>query len=71
LTPKEFLNTILHELRTPMTVIKGYVKILSKEEGQKYLPEALEAISSSVERINTLYEDMATYTRELMKNPDA
>jgi signal transduction histidine kinase len=70
MTQKDLLSIVLHELRTPMMVIKGYVEVLSKEDGKEYLPEAIQAISSSVERINTVCEGIAAYTQELIQNQD-
>jgi len=65
-TPKEFLATMLHELRTPMTIISGYVKILSNEKQKEHHPEALKAISASIEKMEKLYEDMMAYGRKLV-----
>jgi signal transduction histidine kinase len=69
-TPKELLNTMLSEFRTPMMVIKGYVVFLSNEQHKELHPEAIRAISSSIERMEKLWEDMAAYTRELMDNAE-
>ena len=66
-TPKEFINTMLHEFRTPITVIKGYVEVLSNEKQREHHPEAIKAISASIERMEKLYEDMMAYARELME----
>jgi signal transduction histidine kinase len=67
LTPKEFLATMLHELRTPMMLIKGYVGILSNEKAKEHHPKAIEAISYSIDRMEKLWEDMAAYMRKLMQ----
>lgn len=64
-TPKEFINTMLHEFRTPITVIKGYVEILSNETQKEHHPDAIKAISTSIGRMEKLYEDMMGYAREL------
>jgi two-component system, OmpR family, phosphate regulon sensor histidine kinase PhoR len=65
-TPKEFLNIVLHELRTPMTIISGYVEILSNEKQKEHHPEAIKVISDSIQKMEKVCEDIATYTRELM-----
>jgi len=65
-TPKEFLNIALHELRTPMTIISGYVEILSNEKQKEHHPEAIKVISDSIQKMEKVCEDIATYTRELM-----
>ena len=68
--PKQFLTIVLHELRTPITIIKGHVDLLSNEKQKEYHPEAIRAISSSIERMEKLYEDMMVYTRELVQKSD-
>jgi signal transduction histidine kinase len=65
--PKDFLSNMLHELRTPLMMIKGYVAILSNEEAKEHHPQALESINFSVGRIEQLYEDIAIYLGELMR----
>ena len=69
-TPKEFIAGMLHELRTPMTVIKGYVQILSNETQKEHHPEAIKAISAPIERMEKLYEEMTAYARELIQKSD-
>jgi len=68
--PKEFLNIVLHELRTPMTLISGYVEILSNEKQKELHPEAIRVISDSIQKMEKLCEDIASYTRELMRKSD-
>jgi signal transduction histidine kinase len=70
-TPKEFINMMLHEFRTPIAVIKGYVEILSNETQKEHHPEAIKAISTSIERIEKLYEDMMDYAQELTQKLDS
>lgn len=59
-TRKEFLADVAHELRTPLSYIRGYTQVLSEglakstEEQQKYL----DIISGESERIERLVNDL-------------
>lgn len=63
----EFISMASHELRTPVTVIKGYAqmaldeadKINLKEEGKEYLS----IINVSAERLGDLIEDLLNVSR--------
>jgi signal transduction histidine kinase len=46
--PEFYLAVLLHELRTPIMTIKGWVKILSNENATGLHPKALEGISYSI-----------------------
>jgi signal transduction histidine kinase len=58
---KEFLSFVSHQLRTPMTVIKGYASYL-KEENFLNSPDKVKDISNkitnSVDRMNSLIGDL-------------
>ena len=62
----EFISLASHQLRTPLTIIKGYVSMILEgtwgtvEGGQK---EQLEKIYSSNERLIKLVEDLLTVSR--------
>ncbi len=64
-TPEYFLSVLLYELRTPLTVIKGYVEILSNEKEKEHHSQALESISKTVVRMEKLQENIAEYLRDL------
>jgi len=64
--PEQFLNTLLHELRTPIMIIKGYATILADDKHKDMLPDAIEAISHAANKIDILWNDVADYTRGLM-----
>lgn len=66
-TPEVFLATILHELRTPMMIIKGYTHILADENAKDHHLEAIGAISHAIERMELLWQDMADYARLIRK----
>jgi signal transduction histidine kinase len=65
--PEAYLSVLLHELRTPITIIKGYVGILSNEQAKEHHAKALESISHAIKMIDDLYEGIADYRTELMK----
>jgi len=66
-TPKEFLSMAIHELRTPIMLIKGYTEILSNEETKELHSEAVETISQAVKRLDDVVNGMGDYLRELME----
>jgi len=66
-TPKEFLATTLHELRTPIILIKDWIEILSNEETKELHPKAIEDISQAARRLEDVMDGMTDYLRELMK----
>ncbi len=62
----EFLSIASHELRTPMTAIKGFVSmILEKDYGEypKSIKEPLDDIFSSTERLIRLVNDLLNISR--------
>jgi len=61
LTPQEFISVMLHELRNPVMVIKGYAALLSKEEAREHHPQALDAVVRNAETLERLLKDMANY----------
>jgi len=66
-TPEEYLSTTLHELRTPLMIIKSWVTILSDEKTKELHPKAIEGISQAIEMLEDVCDGMAGYYRELMK----
>jgi signal transduction histidine kinase len=65
-TKSRFISLVAHELRTPMTSIKGYTDLLLKEsagpvtEGQENF---LKVIKSNVDRMDALVADLADISR--------
>ena len=70
LTPEEFIRVMLHELRNPVMVIKGYAKLLANEEATEHHPKAIEAISRNTERLEVLLKDMAKYYGYIKDRPE-
>ncbi len=63
--PKAFLAELLHELRNPIYVIKGWTEFLSQEQTKEHIPEALKSISHSIEKLEDVYQGIADYYQEL------
>ncbi|MFA5369037.1 MAG: HAMP domain-containing sensor histidine kinase, partial [Candidatus Paceibacterota bacterium] len=61
----EFISMASHELRTPITVIKGYASMILEEaqELSDQIKEDLAIISTSADRLAVLIEDMLNVSR--------
>lgn len=61
----EFISMASHELRTPITVIKGYVEMISETEKNlsDETKEYLSIVNISTERLNSLVEDLLDVSR--------
>ena len=70
LTPQEFIGVMLHELRNPVMVIKGYTALLSNEEAKEHHPMAIDALSRNTERLEVLLKDIANYYGYLKNQSD-
>lgn len=57
---KEFVANVSHELKTPITTIKGFVETLREGalEHTEYAQMFLERISRNVERLNAIIDDL-------------
>lgn len=60
-----FVNDASHELRTPITVIQGYVNMLSRwgKEDEKILDESIEAIKNEADHMQHLVEQLLFLAR--------
>ena len=54
----EFVSSVSHEFRTPLTSILGYVEILLEDDPEDYQREPLEIIRRNSERLLTLVSDL-------------
>lgn len=62
---KDLVANVSHELKTPVTTIKGFIEML--QEGDVYKPEDiskfLEIISRNTDRLNAIIEDLLSLSR--------
>jgi signal transduction histidine kinase len=65
--PEFFLAALLHELRNPLMLIKGYMEILSDDSAREHHALALETISKNIERLEQRFDDISDYILELRK----
>lgn len=60
-TKSSFISIASHELRTPITVLKGYSQILQKDpqlQGNEYYTNMLAGIQSGAERLHSIVDSM-------------
>ncbi|MFW5976855.1 MAG: ATP-binding protein [Bacillota bacterium] len=64
-TQKQFVSDASHELRTPISVIKGYINLLDRwgKEEEEIRDESIEAIKNEVNNINSLLESLLFLAR--------
>lgn len=73
LTAKDdFVSSVSHEFRTPLTSILGYVEILLADDPEEPQGEMLEIIRRNSERLLTLVSDLlSSRNGQLIVSPDA
>ncbi len=59
----EFIALASHELKTPLTTIKGYLQVLSKKKADKVTELFIGKALNQVEKLNTLIEDILNMSR--------
>lgn len=59
----EFIALASHELKTPLTTIKGYLQVLSKREQDNLSELFLNKSLNQVDKLNTLVEDLLNMSR--------
>ncbi|WP_424494644.1 PAS domain S-box protein [Salinimicrobium sp. GXAS 041] len=59
----EFIALASHELKTPLTTIKGYLQVLAKTEKEKMSALFLKKSLYQVDKLNTLVEDLLNMSR--------
>ena len=65
-TNNDFLRTVAHELKTPLTVISGYAQLIERQMKRDRLsektPERLETIHSEADRLAEMVSQLMDYT---------
>ena len=65
-TNHDFLRTVAHELKTPLTVISGYAQLIERQMKRNQLsektPERLETIHSEADRLAEMVSRLMDYT---------
>ncbi|WP_156879228.1 PAS domain S-box protein [Salinimicrobium xinjiangense] len=59
----EFIALASHELKTPLTTIKGYLQVLAKKEQDELSELFLSKSLNQVDKLNTLVEDLLNMSR--------
>lgn len=59
----EFMMISSHNLRTPLTIINGYLDEIVRNKPALQISESLNMISSNVQRLNAFVEDMLAITQ--------
>lgn len=62
---RDFVANVSHELKTPITSIKGYVETLLDEvaDGPRHIRDFLEIINKHADRLQAIVEDLLTLSR--------
>ena len=62
-----FISNVSHELRSPLTVIKGYMEMLAEDNSEQSLSDYQKKVSKNmsdqVDRMDRLVEDLLTLTK--------
>jgi signal transduction histidine kinase len=59
----QLLSSVLHDLKTPMTIISGYVQILVNEDAQDERQRLAESVLRQVELINAMTRETIAFAR--------
>ncbi|MGF1468263.1 MAG: GAF domain-containing protein, partial [Sandaracinaceae bacterium] len=59
----QLLSSVLHDLRTPMTVISGYLQVLVDQEDREERARSAEAARRQVELINAMTRETIAFAR--------
>jgi two-component system, OmpR family, sensor kinase len=62
-TQRQFLDYASHELRVPLTVVRGNVEVLELEADPKERAEMILMITNEIERMNRIVEDLLLLAR--------
>ncbi|MEM9193651.1 MAG: GAF domain-containing sensor histidine kinase [Myxococcota bacterium] len=59
----QFLSGVLHDLKTPMTVVSGYVQLLAEEEDGELRKTYSQLVQRQVELINAMTKETLAFAR--------
>ncbi|MFZ5724242.1 MAG: phosphate regulon sensor histidine kinase PhoR [Pseudomonadota bacterium] len=68
---RDFVANVSHELKTPLTVIKGYLETLSQVEGNPRQARALSQMTQQAERMDRLVNDLLLLSRLESTQPES
>ena len=60
---KEFVSNVSHELKTPITSIKGYIEILQDIVDDKNQKKYLDIMNTNSDRLNNIIDDLLILSR--------
>ncbi len=59
----QFLSGVLHDLRTPMTVVSGYVKLMAKENELEQRAEYASIVQRQIKMLNAMTTETLAFAR--------
>lgn len=62
-TQHEFLDNVSHELRAPLTVIRGHIELIDTRTDAEELQSTITLVTDEIERMNRLVEDLLVLAR--------
>lgn len=68
LRERRFIRETSHELRTPITICRGYLEVLGKHPSPEAMRTTVEVVLDELHRMGRIVEDMATLAR--VEHPD-
>ncbi|HWO96680.1 MAG TPA: ATP-binding protein [Bacillus sp. (in: firmicutes)] len=67
----ELAASIAHEVRNPMTVIRGFMQLLNNQEMQKKNQEYMKLVIDELDRAESIIEDYLSYARPQIEKKEA
>jgi len=67
---REFVTAVSHELKTPLTAIKGYIETIEENTENPENQEFIRIVKHHTERLEKIVEDLITLAQLEKENPD-